>query len=113
MYCCVDPGGPDTFWHRSLSRAIDSAEKCLEAYRDQCQDEGWSDAAENIVVYACPKKMSDPAENGKVVACSVRTNVRLRPPPEELEDGVDDKGYLWEGDIDMICDYKIEKVELQ
>lgn len=112
LYCTYNPGSGEECWFRSLRKAVECAEVMVEVYREDCHIEGWCESVEDIIVLECEKKVEYPWTVGRVVATTVRVNIRTRP--NDLgPDNCDDQGFFWEHGVDMLCDYAVKEVALQ
>lgn len=65
---------------------------------DSCCDDEWCSEVEEICA-------------GAVTHVTKQTNLKIKPPIEELdEDGFDENGNCW-NDFDTICDYELKEIE--
>lgn len=86
-----DPVGDGFVYFATEQERDDYANDCIQGYLD---DE-WSEEVVNVVA-------------GVLTHRATQVDRIDRPPKEELdEDGYDEEGICWPGDIDYLCDYKL------
>ena len=95
-FLLYDPEGDGAMFFLTAEERDAYAKRIIPEY---CLD-GWSESEDVEYVFA-----------GEVTHTTVKTNIIKRPPEDEInEDGEDEKGNWWDGDMDEMCDYELKKV---
>lgn len=96
-YWVYDPSDSGSLYFRDL---VARDKYAAEVISNHCDDDGWNDDVEFVCV-------------GEVTAVAQKTNVKVKPPADELdEDGCDDEGTYW-GEFDEICDYSLQAIPVE
>lgn len=86
-YFLYSPDGDWEYYH-----TVEDRDKAADALIDNYLDEVWSEEVVNICA-------------GEITHTCDQTDYRNRPPDDELIDGIDSEGIVWNADWDYICSY--------